>query len=172
VQDLKRKREPYVDLSQVKDRLTEIELELDDAVMVRFHIFHRNGRPLSVYLTKRLKRQCSKGRVWKSKPMLTALKNAEYGFDPDLSRSAGGRDGLFLLDRSWKPKNEMMKKIFDRYMDREDEELKIISDLFGVGVSELKGARLVSHDLRLLGVLVHRDKEDDLVLVDYDDTKE
>jgi len=40
--------------------------------------------------------------------MLKALKNAAYGFDEKQARSRGGADGIFLLDRHFTPKNEMI----------------------------------------------------------------
>ncbi len=40
-----------------------------------------------------------------------------------------------------------------------------------INKSDLIPVRLVSHHLRLLGVLKHDEKSDTLVLVDYDDTK-
>ena len=66
----------------------------------------------------------------------------------------------------------MMRKIFDAYLDRPESSgaSDVAADL-GVGLEELLAVRLVSHQLRLLGVL-HRamssESEDRLVLVDLD----
>ena len=122
-------------------------------------------------VTDRLRKQCKKGKVWKSKEMLTALKNASYGFDLNHARSPGGYDGIFLLTRDYKPKNEMMRKLFDRYLDKPDSGAEKISRIFGLQPEQLLPVRLVSHHMRLLGVLHQGPVFDYIVLVDYDDTK-
>ncbi|MFN3200416.1 MAG: hypothetical protein ACE366_18605 [Bradymonadia bacterium] len=96
-----------MELSEVKMRVAAIEAELPAQPCVEFHRFERDGRGLVVMLTERLRKSCKRGRVWQSKAFLTALKNGAYGFDADRSRSRGGSDGLFLLDREFEPRNEM-----------------------------------------------------------------
>ena len=81
------------------------------------------------------------------------MKNAEYGFDLHLARSRGGRDGIFLLDHSYIPKNAMMTKLFDRYLDVPERGAEQLAKALGTEVDQLQAARLVSHHLRLLGVL-------------------
>jgi hypothetical protein len=158
-------------IEEARTRLDAIEERLEGELFLVHSISERNGRTLQLAITDRLRRAAKKGRVWRSKEFFTALKNASYDFDPHHARSRGGSDGLFLLDRSFRPKNEMMKKIFDRYLDRADSGVAEVAQALGASVEQLAGARLVSHHLRLLGVLWQNGSTDWLVLVDYDDTK-
>ena len=158
-------------LQEAKDKINSIEGQLADKPFALFHTFERNDRRLHLALTERLKKKANKGRVWKSTSFLTALKNAEYGFDDKQARSLGGADGIFLLDRTFKPKNEMMRKIFDQYLDKAESGAQVLAIELGLRLEQLKAVRLVSHHLRLLGVLGQKDSEDWLVLIDYDDTK-
>src|SRR5436309_13927433 len=100
--------------------------------------------------------------------MFATLKNAAYGFDDRQARSVGGRDGIFLLDRSFRPANEMMRKLFDRFLDRPDSGAEVIAAALEVPLADLLPVRLVSHHLRLLGVLARKEDGDWLVLVDCD----
>jgi hypothetical protein len=100
--------------------------------------------------------------------MLATLKNAAYGFDEQKARSVCGRDGIFLLDRPFRPANEMMRKLFDQYLDREDSGAEAVATALGVPLAELLPDRLVSHHLRLLGALARMVDGDWLVLVDCD----
>ena len=102
--------------------------------------------------------------------MLSAIKNAEYGFDRSRAHSPGGLDGIFLLTRDFRPKNEMMKKIFDKFLDRKNSGAKEIADALDCSLDELIAVRLVSHHLRLLGVIRPEEGKDTLVLVDHDRT--
>lgn len=159
-------------LEDIKATLEELEPTLADHVFVVCAREERNGRTLHVAITERLHRRARRGRVWKSKQLLTALKNASYGFDEQHARSRGGADGLFLLDRSFRPVNTMMTKIFDRFLDATGatrDEVAAIARELGAPASALRAARLVSHHMRLLGVLWQADDADWLVLVDYDD---
>jgi hypothetical protein len=158
-------------LTEAKEKIIAIEPQLAGEPFVELEAFERNGRVLHLALTERLHRIARRGRVWNSKEFLTALKNAEYGFDARQQRSVGGRDGVFLLDRTFNPPNEMMRKIFDRYLDRADSGALEIAGALGRTINELQAVRLVSHHMRLLGVLSRTETEDWLVLVDYDDTK-
>ena len=158
-------------LQEAKEKLALIENLLTDEPFILFNTFERNQRRLNLALTERLRKKTKKGHVWKSAPFLTALKNAEYGFDDKQMRSLGGSDGIFLIDRTFTPKNEMMRKIFDQYLDKADSGVNKIAEKLGLKNTQLKAVRLVSHHLRLLGVLGQQSNEDWLVLVDYDDTK-
>lgn len=160
-----------VDLALLRRRLSEAEKELSEKVFVSIGVFKRDERPLTLAITERLRHKCKKGRVWKSKEMLTALKNAQYGFVDERARSRGGADGIFLLDRGFRPENEMMRKIFTGFLDRPGSGVADIAAELGVSLEKLLPVRLVSHHLRLLGVLARKPAEDWLVLVDYDDTK-
>lgn len=159
-----------MDLDELKARLAVIEPALADAPFVVVHTHERDGRILRVGVTDRLRRLARRGRVWKSPGFLTALKNAAYGFDEARSRSLGGADGLFLLDRGFSPKNEMMRKLFDRYLDRPGSGAQVLAQALGVSLDRLLPVRLVSHHMRLLGVLHRGEDAELLVLVDYDDS--
>ncbi|MGD2151587.1 MAG: hypothetical protein PVJ20_14410 [Desulfobacterales bacterium] len=160
-----------MDLKEIKKLIESVESKLSEHTFIIAHAFERNGRVLYVALTNRLKKSCKRGRVWKSKAFLTAFKNAEYGFDESRAKSQGGSDGIFLLTRNYLPKNEMMKKIFDRFLDKQNSEAEVIAKELNINITSLLPVRLVSHHMRLLGVLMKGTTEDTLVLIDYDDTK-
>ena len=90
-----------VNLDEVKTRLTELEDEFKAEIFVDFSEFKRNGRILKVYISRHLYNSLKKARLWKSKQLLATLKNAEYGFEEKDARSRGGKDGIFLLDRTF-----------------------------------------------------------------------
>ena len=104
--------------------------------------------------------------------MLSTLKNGAYGFDPDSPRSRGGADGIFKVDRHFRPRNSMMNKLFDRFLDKPDATVADIERELGTSIADWVPVRLVSHHMRLLGVLVRKPGSDRLVLIDYDDEKE
>ncbi|TGN99759.1 hypothetical protein PN36_33795 [Candidatus Thiomargarita nelsonii] len=58
-----------------------------------------------------------------------------YGFDEKQARSRGGADGIFLLDRHFTPKNEMMKKLFDGFLDQPNSGIMDIAAALGVAPS-------------------------------------
>lgn len=157
-----------MDLAEAKARLLAIEPELSTSPLVELHAFEREGRTLHLGVTERLRKAARKEGVWRSREMLVTLKNAAYGFDEQKARSAGGRDGIFLLDRGFRPPNPMMHKLFDRFLDKPGSGVEEIAAALGVPVAELLPVRLVSHHLRLLGVLARTGKGDWLVLVDCD----
>lgn len=159
-----------MELSTLKQRLTEAESALESDAFVELGAFETPGGAMSVVLTERLRKACRKGKVWKSTAMLTALKNVQYGLDRTRPRSRGGSDGVFLVDRDFHPANEMMRKLFDRFLDRPDPLVGEIAARLGVTATELVAVRVVSHHLRLLGVMVDRGEASTLVLVDYDDS--
>ena len=158
-------------LAEIKLLVHAVEERLSEEPFVVVHRFTRDGRALNLALTERFMPRARKGRVWKTPAFLTALKNAEYGFDDRRARSQGGSDGIFLLDRFFSPPNEMMRKIFDGYLDKPNSGVEEISHALEVEASELLPVRVVSHHMRLLGLLQRQESEDWLVLVDYDDTK-
>ena len=158
-------------LEEARVSIEAVEDALGQATFVVAHTFTRDGRDLKVAVTERLRRVAKKGRVWKSKPLLTAFKNAAYGYDESQGISRGGYDGMFRLTRDHRPANEMMRKLFDRFLDRPDSGAQDIADQLDVALEDLLPVRLVSHHMRLLGVLHRGENEDTLVLVDYDDTK-
>lgn len=158
-------------LDQAKSIVEAVESRLQPSAFVVAHVFERNGRLLHLALTMRLKKQCERARVWKSRTFLQAFKNAAHGFDPVQSRRRSGKDGIFLLDRDYRPKNEMMRKMFTSFLDREGSGAEEIAKELVVPLQDLKPVRLVAHHGRLLGVLSHQPDADWLVLVDWDDTE-
>jgi hypothetical protein len=160
-----------ISLDDLKQKVSEIEEKLGEDVFVELGTFERDGRKLHLAMTDRLRRVCLKDKVWKSKAFLTALKNAEYGFDEVMARSSGGRDGIFLLDRDFSPPNPMMHKIFNHFLDKPDSGVDEMAAKLEAKLEDLKAVRLVSHHMRLLGVLYEDENEDWLILVDYDQTK-
>ena len=155
-------------LSDLEKKVERAESVLDERGAVIVHSFERKGRLLRVVLTDRLRRKCKKGKTWNTRAFLSTLENAKYGFDERRARSRGGADGIFVLNRSYSPKNEMMRKIFDRYLDRVESGAEKMARLIGTTVDELQAVRLVSHHMRLLGVMHRAEEVDWLVLVDYD----
>ena len=160
-----------MNLQEIKTLIESVEAFLTDSPFAIALDFERNHRKIHVGLTEKLRRRCKSGKVWKSKQFLTALKNAQYGFDEVHARSPGGSDGIFVLTRDHRPKNEMMKKIFDRFLDNPSSEAKSIAEFLGTGLDELIPVRLVSHHMRLLGVLFRDQDGDKLILVDYDNSE-
>jgi hypothetical protein len=160
-----------VDLEEAKVRLKEIEDTLAEAPFVEFHAFEREGRTLHLALTERLRKHARKEGVWRSHALLATLKNAAYGFDERHARSVGKRDGVFLLDRTFRPANEMMHKLFDRFLDKPGSGAEEMAAALGAPLASLLPVRLVSHHLRLLGVLARGEEADWLVLVDCDRSK-
>lgn len=157
-----------MDLADAKERLTEIEGVLDDAPFALFHTFETGQRPLHLAITPLLQKHAKKDRVWRSREMLATLKNAAYGYQERDARSASGRDGIFRVDRDFTPANAMMRKLFDRFLDHPGPAAGDIANALGVPVGDLLPVRLVSHHMRLLGVLAQRDDGDWLILVDCD----
>lgn len=155
-------------IKQLKERLSQIEPELAQQPFVHLHTFSRDGQTLHVAVTERLRKKCRKAGVWKSREMLKTLKNASYGYDEQHAHSPGGYDGLFLLDRDYRPSNTMMKKLCDQFLDHSRGEAREIAQTLNAEVTDLKPVRLVSHHLRLLGVLHRAEDENWLVLVDCD----
>lgn len=157
-----------MELAEAKERLRAVEKALACAPFAVFHVFEREGRTLNVAVTERLRKYARKEGVWRSREMFATLKNAAYGYDERQARSAGGRDGIFLMDRTFCPANEMMRKLFDRFLDKPGSGAEELATGLGVSLAELLPMRLVSHHMRLLGVLARRDDSDWLVLVDCD----
>jgi len=160
-----------MNLEEAKAAIERCEAHLDQAPFHEIHRFERNGRTLSLCITQRLRQRCTKGRVWKGKAMLSAIKNGEYGFDPHHAHSPGGYDGIFVLTRDHKPRNEMMRKLFDQFLDKRSSGADELAEALQAPLADLKPVRLVSHHMRLLGLLLESGNDCKLVLVDYDDTK-
>ena len=160
-----------MELSEVRSKLEAAEEELAARPVTVFADFRTPHGDLRVSVTDRLRRKSRKGRVWKSPAMLTALKNAAYGFDPKASRSRGGADGVFSVDRNFKPANAMMAKLFGQFLDKPDPLVEVLAAYLRTPPQEWLTVRLVSHHLRLLGVLAISPAGGHLVLVDHDGEK-
>ena len=160
-----------MDLSEIGFKLEAAEAELATRQIAVFADFRTPHGDLRVSVTDRLLRRSRKGRVWKSPSMLTALKNGAYGFDPKASRSRGGADGIFSVDRNFKPESAMMTKLFAQFLDKPDPLVDVLAAHLRKPPKEWFTVRLVSHHMRLLGVLVISPAVGHLVLVDYDDAK-
>src|SRR5688572_21492286 len=126
-----------MELAEAKDRLKAIEGELANAPFVEFHAFEREGRTLHVAITEQLRKHARKEGVWRSREMLATLKNAAYGFDEQHARSVGARDGIFVMDRKFRPANEMMAKLFDRFLDKSGSGAEELAAAVGVPLAEL-----------------------------------
>jgi len=154
------------DLTTLRAELDDAEARLAAAEFTALRPSERDGRTLTVVLTRRLHRIAKRARLWPSTALLVTLKNAGYGFDPVRARSVGGRDGIFLLDRT--VDNPMTRKLYAKFLDREDSGAAELAEYLEAPLASLQAVRLVSHHLRLLGVL-HRDEAADwLALVDLD----
>jgi len=160
-----------VETVEARLRLHKITPLLSSLPYAVFGDFVRNDRITRVALTDRLRTRARRGRLWNSPRFLAALRNASYGFDPARARSSGGQDGIFLLDRTYVPRNAMMKKIFDRFLDRPGSGVDKIAGALEVRPGDLQAVRVVSHRLRLLGVLCRKGRVDWIVLVDLDHSK-
>lgn len=157
-----------MELAEAKVRLKAIEADLATSPFVEFHSFEGKGPQLRLAITERLRKSARKEGVWRSREMLATLKNAAYGFDDEHARSVGGRDGIWIIDRKFRPPNGMMRKLFDGFFDKPGSGAEELATHLGVTLTELLPVRLVSHHLRLLGVLARKDDGDWLVLVDRD----
>ena len=154
------------DLGALRAALDAAESRLESESFVALPPFVRDGRALHVVLSARFYEVARRARVWKSPAVVVTLKNAGYGFDPAHARSLGGRDGIFLLDRG--VDSPMSRKMYARFLDREGSGAAEVAAWLEAPLAELQPVRLVSHHLRLLGVL-HRGRDvDRLVLVDLD----
>jgi hypothetical protein len=65
----------------------------------------------------------------------------------------------------------MMRRIFSGYLDKCGQEADLLTDHFGCSKDEFVPVRLVSHHMRMVGVLLRSIDKDSLVLVDFDYTK-
>jgi len=160
-----------VDLAVAKEKLQVAEVVLDKEPLAFFAEFDTPYGMLKVSVTERLRRKCRKGRVWKSVAMLTALKNSVYGFDAKAPRSRGGADGIFCVDRNYRPANSMMKKLYDKFLDKPDPLVPILATELGSPPKDWVPIRLVSHHMRLLGVISLKPNTSHMVLIDYDNEK-
>ena len=147
-------------LDEWKQKLAGLEGRIAGEPFVHLHTVQRGARPLQVALTERLRRRARREPCWMSVPFLTALKNVEYGFDETKARSLRSR-----RDLSPRPRLHT-----DRYLDHPRSGVDDVAATLGAPREQLLAARVVSHHMRLLGVLWRGPSADWLVLVDFDDS--
>lgn len=163
-----------MEIADVKAILEELEESIEQNTVSEFAELEIDGKVLVVYLAKDLKKNCQKGKIWKSKPFYITLKNIKYGMDKKQMRSKQGRDGIFLVDRDFRPENSMQTKIYKKYVDKENSSFSEVVKLLDIKKEEktnIKGVRVVSHHLRLLGFFLEKAEKDILVLFDFDAEK-
>lgn len=160
-----------MELREIRTRVEAIETQLGCAPFVELASFRREEGALRIALTDRFRRQAERAGVWCSDGMLKNLLQAGHGLRKDRMRSLGGDDGIFVLDRNFRPENVMMRRIFGEFLDRRPAELESILGRLGCSLDHLKAVRVVSHHLRLLGIVAACDLDEWLILVDVDPTK-
>ncbi len=158
-----------MNLEEIKQLVRE--KETDNKILVEFLTTKNNEREQITYFTSILKKNCKKGKVWKSKEFFITLKNLKYGIDYTNFRSKGGKDGIFIIDRNYRPRNNMQKKIFNQFIDKENSGIEQILNELNIPKTEINAVRIVSHHMRLLGIHYEKDNQDIIILVDYDNTK-
>lgn len=154
------------ELAHLREELEEVEARLVNEPYVALRPMVRDGRTMHVVITARFVRLARRARIWRSTAVAATLKNAGYGFDPTHARSLGGRDGIFLIDRT--VDGPMTRKLYDRFLERADSGAGALASYLGASLEQLQAVRLVSHHLRLLGVLHRRPTADWLAIVDFD----
>lgn len=158
---------PRLKIETMRALLARGDNALADDVLADAGAIDTPNGPLVIVLTRRLRRRARRARQWGSRAMLVTLANSRYGYDPSQARSRGGRDGIFRLDRDFHPANAMQRKLFAGFLDRDDPLLDALERRFLATPDGWTPVRLVSHQLRLLGVLISG-TPDWLVLVDLD----
>ena len=96
-----------------------------------------------------------------------ALQNLRYGYDPCKANSPGGKDGIFNVNPNYTPKNEMIRKLYDRFYFKSAgrEQLR----RYFADIDSIQGVRVVSHHLRILGFIDNPSPGNfTLVLIDVD----
>lgn len=153
---------------EIKQALQDCEQTLRTNLMAKVGTFDRDGRNLQLFITTCFRKRCRKEGVWLHPDLISTVVNASYGFDPTTAMSPGGKDGIFLLTRDHRPKNEMMRRIFDKLLDKPGSDAVAIAEYFKKDLNDLQPVRLVSHHMRLLGIIIREAGWDQLVLVDLD----
>ena len=160
-----------ISLEELKKYLVELQSQLTTTDLVLLDTYVVNQKIHNLYLSDLFCRNCLKGKVWLSNEFLITLKNAKYGIEEERLRSKGGKDGIFLLDRKFKPQNAMQTKIFNKFIDSPNSKFLDYAKAFPFTPEETRAIRIVSHHMRLLGLLFQKNEEYCILLVDYDNTK-
>ena len=99
-----------------------------------------------------------------------ALLNLRFGYEPEVANSPGGRDGIFHVNRDYLPKNAMVRKLYDSFLDTDVGEA-VLRQILGSAANAPQGVRVVSHGMRLLGFVTPDpagERAFKLVLIDVD----
>ncbi|MCB9233319.1 MAG: hypothetical protein H6581_16800 [Bacteroidia bacterium] len=158
-------------LEELKNHLKSLSGQLAEKPLVLLESYALNGQKFHLYLSQALYKNCKKGKVWLSNDFFITLKNAKYGLDQDHQWSGGGKDGIFLIDRKFRPRNMMQTKIFDKFIDKAGSPFLEYAKLLEFEPSQVEAIRVVSHHMRLLGILSKKKNEIMIILVDFDNTK-
>lgn len=153
---------------EIKAQLKERELTLKEQGII---LFAKNDEyPTEVYLTSLFLKKCRKGKIWNTPQLLSTLQNCWYGVDMKRLKSPGGKDGIFMLDRDFTPRNEMQRKIFDQFIDKPNSGFEELCQFLKCQKEEVIAVRVVHHHMRLLGILQHNPNTglSRVVLVDFD----
>ncbi|MEN8907284.1 MAG: hypothetical protein ABF289_15110 [Clostridiales bacterium] len=105
---------------------------------------------IEVYLTLSFIKNVSKEKADRDRLFLNALSNIKYGYNKALLNSIGGKDGVFNVYEDYKPKNSMIKKLYDNYINN-SKNRKELEGYFKL--SNIQGVRIVAHGMRILGFI-------------------
>lgn len=111
-------------IEELKSTLKALSKDMVEKSIILLDSYEINNKKYNLYLTNQFYRNCKKGKVWLNNDFLITLKNAKYGIDKDNMRSKGGKDGIYLVDRKFQPKNLMQTKIYDRFIDNANSKFK------------------------------------------------
>lgn len=153
-------------LEEIAEHLSAAQQQLEGRSFVPCLTMTRDGKTVTVGITARFLKAVRQAGFDRSPRLYSALRNAGYGLDRARPRSRAGRDGVYLLDRSFRPVNEMMAKIYDRYLDRDGSGASGVAKALGVALTDLQAVRVVAHGIRLIGVRCETDGTERIVLVD------
>ena len=145
--------------------------ELPEGGMRSVCVFSRDDHEIEVRIIPSFVRSCRRQREWLTKRLLATMLNVRYGYDAQNSRSRGGRDGIFRVDREHRPKNSMIRELHDRFLNDPEGAAQEVGDGLGTSTGNLLAVRVVSHHMRLLGVLKLGTTKSVLVLIGVDRTK-
>ena len=130
---------------------------------------HKRAWELWVFCSGHFFKSIMKERLTGSALVAKALLNLRYGYDPRLSQSRGGKDGIFRIDEDFRPSNSMVRKLYNRYLGSSIGQKELAC--FSFDLDQIQGVRVVSHGLRLLGFAQRdsaKDESHKLLLVDID----
>lgn len=103
---------------------------------------------LDVWVCSRFLRIIRRERVARDAALGNTLENLKYGWWPKTARSTGGRDGIFAITRDFAPRNEMMRKCFEKGLDSSAGTLSL--EAAGMPKASATAVRVVSHAMRVL----------------------